>query len=76
MCLAIPSKIVGIENDIGILEVDGVRRKASLLFLENPKIGEYVIVHAGFAINKIDESVAMETLKLLREAASMADQRD
>jgi hydrogenase expression/formation protein HypC len=76
MCLAIPSKIVEIDNNMAMLDVDGVKRKASLLLLENPKIGEYVIVHAGFAIHKIDESAAKETLKLLREAASMVDQRD
>jgi hydrogenase expression/formation protein HypC len=75
MCLAIPSKIVKIENNIGTLDVDGVKRKASLLLLEDPKIGEYVIVHAGFALHKIDESAAMETLKLLREAAAMVEQR-
>ena len=76
MCLAIPSKIVEIDNNMAMLDVDGVKRKASLLLLEDPKIGEYVIVHAGFAIHKIDESAAMETLKLLREAASMVDQKD
>jgi hydrogenase expression/formation protein HypC len=75
MCLAIPSKIVEIENNIGTLDVDGVKRKASLLLLEDPKIGEYVIVHAGFAIHKIDESAAMETLKLLREAASKVEEQ-
>ena len=56
MCLAIPSKIIEIENNIGTLDVDGVKRKASLLLLEDPKVGEYVIVHAGFAINKIQKS--------------------
>lgn len=76
MCLAIPSKIVEIENNMATLDVDGVKRKASLLLLENPKVGEYVIVHAGFAINRIDESAAMETLKLLREAASAVDQKN
>ncbi|MBW1642433.1 MAG: HypC/HybG/HupF family hydrogenase formation chaperone [Deltaproteobacteria bacterium] len=75
MCLAIPSKIVEINNNIGTLDVDGVKRKASLLLLEDPKIGEYVIVHAGFALHKIDESAAMETLKLLREAAAKVEQR-
>ena len=75
MCLAIPSKIVEIENNIGTLDVDGVKRKASLLLLEDPKIGEYVIVHAGFALHKIDESAAMETLKILREAAAKVEQR-
>ena len=71
MCLAIPSKIIEINDNMATLDVDGVKRKASLLLLEDPKVGEYVIVHAGFAINRIDETAAMETLKILREAASM-----
>ena len=75
MCLAIPSKIVEIDNNMATLDVDGVKRKASLLLLEDPKIGEYVIVHAGFALHKIDESAAMETLKILREAAAKVEQR-
>jgi hydrogenase expression/formation protein HypC len=73
MCLAIPSKIVKIENNVGIIDVDGVERQASLLLLEDPKVGEYVIVHAGFAIKKIDEEAAVETLKILREALSFAE---
>lgn len=74
MCLAIPSKIVKIENNMATIDVDGVKREASLLLLENAKVGEYVIVHAGFAINKIDEDAAMETLNFLREAAALVDQ--
>lgn len=73
MCLAIPSKIVKIENNVGIIDVDGVQRQASLLLLEDPRVGEYVIVHAGFAIKKIDEAAAMETLKVLREALAFAE---
>jgi len=71
MCLAIPSKIVKIENNVATIDVDGVQREASLLMVENPEIGDYVIVHAGFAINKINEKDALESLKLLREAASL-----
>jgi hydrogenase expression/formation protein HypC len=71
MCLAIPSKIVKIENNVATIDVDGVRREASLLLIENPKIGDYVIVHAGFAINKLNEEDAQESLKLLREAVSL-----
>jgi len=71
MCLAIPSKIVKIEDNVATIDVDGVQREASLLLVENPKIGDYVIVHAGFAINKINEEDALESLKLLREAASL-----
>ncbi|MFO8085902.1 MAG: HypC/HybG/HupF family hydrogenase formation chaperone [Desulfobacterales bacterium] len=73
MCLAIPSRIVKIENEMATIDVDGVQRQAGLLLLEDPQVGDWVIVHAGFAIHKIDEAVAKETLKLLREAASIMD---
>ncbi len=76
MCLAIPSKIVKIENNIGTIDVDGVKRKTSLLLLEDAKIGDYVIVHAGFAIHKIDEQVAMESLKILRDTLSLVEGGD
>jgi len=73
MCLAIPSKITHIENDMAQIDVDGVQRKASLLLLEDAEVGDYVIVHAGFAIHKIDEAAAMETLALLKEAAAFVE---
>ena len=73
MCLAIPSKIVEINDQMAVIDVDGVRREASLLMLEDPRVGDYVIVHAGFAIQKIDEAAAQESLQLLREAAAMMD---
>ena len=73
MCLAIPSKIIEINGQMAVIDVDGVRREASLLMLEDPRIGDYVIVHAGFAIQKIDETAARESLQLLREAAAMMD---
>jgi len=73
MCLAIPSKIVAIDKNIAILDVEGVRRDASLLLLEDVRIGDYVIVHAGFAIQKIDEIAAVETLKILREAVARVE---
>ncbi len=69
MCLAIPSRVVKIENNIGTIEIDGVTREASLLLLEDVKVGDYVIVHAGFAIHKIDEETALQSLAFLREAA-------
>ena len=76
MCLAIPSKIVKIEDNVATIDVDGVKRKASLLLIENPEVGDYVIVHAGFAINKINEEDALESLKLLKEAASLIFDND
>jgi hydrogenase expression/formation protein HypC len=75
MCLAIPSKITKIENGMAVIDVDGVRREASLLLVEDAQVGDYVIVHAGFAISKIDEQAARETLALLKEAAALMDSR-
>jgi len=72
MCIAIPSKIVNIENNMATVDVDGVKREASLLLLDDPKVGDYVVVHAGFAIHKINEAEAMESLKLMREAVSLS----
>jgi hydrogenase expression/formation protein HypC len=75
MCLAIPSKIVAIDNGTGTIDVDGVRREVSLLLLGGEvKVGDYVIVHAGFAIHTIDEKAAEETLALLREAVSFRNE--
>lgn len=67
MCVAVPTRIIEIQNDTALIDVDGVRRKTSLLLLENPKVGDYVIVHAGYAIHIVDEAEAMETLRMLRE---------
>ena len=73
MCLAIPSKITRIENEMATIDVDGVQRSASLMLLEDAAVGDYVIVHAGFAIKKLDEAAAMETIRLLKEAAAFVD---
>jgi hydrogenase expression/formation protein HypC len=60
-----------IENEVAMCEIDGVQREASLMMLEDVKIGDYVLIHAGFAIEKIDEDEAQLTLKALREALDM-----
>jgi hydrogenase expression/formation protein HypC len=73
MCLAIPSKITQIDNHMAVIDVDGVRRECSLLLVEDARVGDYVIVHAGFAISKLDEAAALETLALLKEAAALVE---
>jgi hydrogenase expression/formation protein HypC len=73
MCLAIPSRIIKIENNMATIDVEGVQREASLLLLEDARVGDYVIVHAGFAIQKLDEAAARETLDLLREAVAAVE---
>ena len=76
MCLAIPSRITKIENNIATIDIDGVQRKVSLLLLNNLKVGDYVIVHAGFALHKIDEEVALESLEILREAITLVEEEN
>ena len=67
MCLAIPMKILKIEGDRAIVSSGGVRRTIGIDFLKAAEIGDYVIVHAGFAIEKLDTKKAEETLKILEE---------
>jgi hydrogenase expression/formation protein HypC len=76
MCLAIPSKIIHIDNEMATIDVDGVKRSASLMLLEDAAVGDYVIVHAGFAIQKLDEESALETIRLLKAAAAFVDNRE
>ena len=76
MCLAIPSKITEINDQMGVIDVAGVQREASLLLIENPQVGDWVIVHAGFAIQKIDDATAQESLRYLREAAQLLVEDD
>jgi len=73
MCLAIPAKIIKIDDNMGTIDMEGTQREVSLLLLEDAKIGDYVIVHAGFAIHKIDEAEAKESLKVLRELVSFME---
>jgi len=75
MCLGIPAKIVKIENNMGTIDVEGTRREISLLLQEDAKVGDYVIVHAGFAIQKIDEAEALETLRFLRQIVTELDEK-
>ena len=76
MCLAIPSSITKIENNMATIDVEGVQREASLLLLEDARVGDYVIVHAGFAISKLDQAAAQETLDLLREAIAAVEKSE
>lgn len=71
MCLGVPMRVISIDGMDVVAEIDGVRRAASLMVLdEEVQEGDYVIVHAGFAIARLDEAEAEETLRLMREALS------
>lgn len=76
MCLAVPSRIVEIKDQVATVDVDGVTREASLMLLDDVSVGDYVIVHAGFAIERIDEEIAQETLKDMREMVRLVTKGD
>jgi hydrogenase expression/formation protein HypC len=65
MCLAVPARIVHIEGVSGIIDLEGVRREISLLLCPQAQVGQYALVHAGFAITVVDEEEARKTLELL-----------
>jgi len=68
MCVGVPSKVIRIEDSMAIIEVLGAQREISLLLLdEDVQVGDYVIVHAGFAIKKIQEDEAHENLALMKK---------
>ena len=68
MCLAIPAKIVALEpNSMAEVDILGVSRHVSVDLVPDTKVGEFVLVHAGFAIQAIDEEYAQETLRILKD---------
>jgi hydrogenase expression/formation protein HypC len=78
MCLGIPGKIIEIHDDNGLrmgrIDFGGVVREACLEAIPEAKLGEYTIIHAGFALSILSEEEATETLDLLREISSLADE--
>ncbi len=69
MCLAIPALITSIEDKEADVEIGGISRRISLWLTPEAKVGDYVLVHTGYAINVLDQERAKETLEILREIA-------
>lgn len=67
MCLSIPGKVICIDNQIAKVDIGGTICNISIVLLDNIQIGDYVLVHAGFAIQKLNETEAIETLQLFSE---------
>lgn len=72
MCLAVPGKIVEIQDMLATVDISGVARKVSLMLLPEAKVGEFVLIHAGFAIQSIDEEEVRKTLELFKELEEYA----
>ena len=79
MCLAIPGRVVEIVDAAGgvaKVEVGAVRRNVNIALLDAVAVGDYVLIHVGFAMSKVDEQEALETLRLLEELGSYQDEFD
>ncbi len=66
MCLGVPMLVMSIEGDVARCEIDGVQREASLMMLDDVRVGDFVLIHAGFAIEKLDPAQAEETVSMFR----------
>ena len=77
MCLAVPGKIVSIAGEditrTGTVSFGGVNKEACLTFVPEAKVGDYVLVHAGFAISLVDEAEAAETLEYFRQIGELGE---
>jgi hydrogenase expression/formation protein HypC len=73
MCLAIPMQLVERSGTDGTVELDGVRRRVSLMLLPEVELGDHLLIHAGFAIGSVDAEQAAETLELLRQFVDLAE---
>ncbi len=69
MCLAIPAKVISVDGSNAMVSIEDVEYKASLLMLDDVRPGDFVMLHAGFAIEQVDPEEAAETLRLLNEIA-------
>ena len=73
MCLAIPARVKSIDGLQADVEIGGVGRRISIWLTPEVRVGDYVLLHTGYAINIIDEAEARETLKLLKEMANQTE---
>ena len=80
MCLAIPGKVLTIEKDatpvMGNVSVGGTQKKVGLEWVPEVRVGDYVIVHVGFALSTVDEAEALETLKMFKEMEDLGSGED
>ena len=76
MCLALPMRITAVDGATATIAAEGLEQRCSILLVPQATIGDYVLVHAGFAINLVDEAEAQETIELLREIGALDEGPD
>ncbi len=67
MCVAIPCKVISMDGNRAIVDAGGAQREINIMLIENLSVGDYVLVHAGFAISKVERETAEDTLSLLEQ---------
>lgn len=75
MCIAVPARIEEINGQEAVVNCGGVRLTTNITFIKEPAIGDYVLIHAGCAVEKLDKNEAEETLKIFKELAEVMDKR-
>lgn len=73
MCLAIPAKLIAVHGDEGVIELSGSRKTVLLTLVENPRVGQYVLLHAGYAIEVIDEAEVRDLAALHRMISEVGE---
>ena len=73
MCLAVPAKVISITGSNAMVELGGLTRQANVMLVPDLRVGDYVLLHAGFAIQSLNEAEAQETLDLLAEIARIEE---
>ena len=73
MCLAIPGKILEINGNSALIDFDGIKQNVIIALIQNPEVGKYVIIHAGYAIEQINEQEALEAIDQWKEIAEDQD---
>lgn len=76
MCLSIPAKVISIDGEMARVSMGGTEYNASLQMVEDVKVGDYILLHTGFALQKIDENEAQEIFKLFDELSDINRQMD
>jgi hydrogenase expression/formation protein HypC len=80
MCLAVPGKVISIDRQMqpvmGLVSFGGVKKNVCLEWLPEANVGDYVIVHVGFALSRVDEQEALETIRMLNEMGEALDDLD
>jgi len=76
MCLAIPARVEALlDPDQAVIDLDGVKKQISLALVEGVNVGDYVVVHVGYALGRLDPEEAARTLELLRGVSAVAETR-